>query len=155
MKGQVDIKKNLVRVQSSALLPTHQWKQPVPSKFIWKSFHGNGSCCKRGSRFPKMILWQHKLLHGSRFQPLQSQVSPRDLLPPPLPCCHFVSFEVTRHCLPGPQYAAHWREEIFEFGDIWEIGVWKHLLCHPFPTAPWPWCPCRPPSFVCQNYIFR
>ena len=33
-------------MHSSALLPTHQWKQPVPSKLIWKSFYGNGS------RFP-------------------------------------------------------------------------------------------------------
>lgn len=79
---------------------------------------------------------------GSPSQPLQSQVSPRDLRPPPLPCSHSASFEVTRRCLPVPQYAAHWRR------DIWTWWYWEDFMIHPFPTAPWPWCPCRPPSFL-------
>ena len=33
-EGATREEKNLVRVHSSALLPTHQWKQPVPSKLI-------------------------------------------------------------------------------------------------------------------------
>ena len=85
---------------------------------------------------------------GSPSQPLQSQVSPRDLHPPPLPCCHSASCEGTRRCLPVLQYVAHWRRDIC----IWRyLGDWKDFMSHPFPTASWPWCPCRPPSFVVNN----